>query len=564
MKIAVGYLRCSTDMQDDSVEQQRREVQKWADANDFQIIRWYEDEGKSGTTFEKRPAFMRLIRDIEAKHAFDFVLVYDESRWGRPNNPRENTYWKVHAERYGVRVRVINSSSKHENDIGSFVTEVVESAEASEYSKKLSRSTLRGSKANAEKGYSSGGTAPYGYARMAIDKSTGQNTRILKEGEWSRSNEEKVVWTLGDPLEIATVQRIFEMKSRGFGLVTIADLLNSEEVPCPKRGRWRSKDQKWCQGTIRSIITNEAYYGARVYNKHPQSHMTLASKERWINDPAHWILKENSHPAIITKELFNLANHTNKRPMPSNRPQIIKSEYLLSGLIMCGKCGFNFSGQRYAKQRIAYYQDSGYINKGRSVCTSYLIRKEKIEEYVVRSIKENMLASNLESHLLRLIERRLEQHIHGSPSLTLAEQALETVEKQIQHLVEAIAHGIQVDTVVEKVKGLEKERDRLKREIDKARSFVPTTGDIRDLARRALAEIHNFEKVFDSAPHFMKKHLIRQFVLQIVVDRERNRAVCHIMKIPMVNHPLMSALMPSELSKCVVAGAGLEPAAFGL
>jgi len=73
-----------------------------------------------------------LIRRVETTANFNFILVYDESRWGRPNNPRENTYWKVHTERYGVKVRIINSSSKNENDIGSFVTEVVESAEASE------------------------------------------------------------------------------------------------------------------------------------------------------------------------------------------------------------------------------------------------------------------------------------------------------------------------------------------------------------------------------------------------------------------------------------------------
>lgn len=91
MNIAVGYLRCSTDMQDDSVEQQKQEIQKWADANDYKVIEWYEDEGKSGTTFEKRPAFMRLMRRVESGANFEHILVYDESRWGRPNNPRERT-----------------------------------------------------------------------------------------------------------------------------------------------------------------------------------------------------------------------------------------------------------------------------------------------------------------------------------------------------------------------------------------------------------------------------------------------------------------------------------------
>ncbi|HWP81081.1 MAG TPA: recombinase family protein, partial [Bacteroidota bacterium] len=361
MKIAVGYVRCSTDMQDDSVEQQKQEIQKWAAANDYKIIEWYEDEGKSGTSFEKRPAFMRLMRRVESGANFEHILVYDESRWGRPNNPRENTYWKVHAERYGVRVRVINSSSKNENDIGSFVTEVVESAEASEYSKKLARATLRGSIANAQKGYSSGGTAPYAYVRVAVDKDTGQKIRVLKPGEWIRGNQEKVVWDLGDPAEVEIVKRIFELKASGRGYVMVADRLNREGVPCPKRGRWRNKDQKWCQGSIRAIVTNMAYCGVRVYNKHPQSHMKLGTtKRRWINDPKDWIILENAHPAIVSKELFEKANSTNQGKFGKGNPQIVKSAYLLSGLMKCGKCGFNFAGQRYHKSGIHYYQDSGY------------------------------------------------------------------------------------------------------------------------------------------------------------------------------------------------------------
>ena len=48
IKIAVGYVRCSTDMQDDSIEQQRNAIEFWATANNVRIIEWFEDEGKSG------------------------------------------------------------------------------------------------------------------------------------------------------------------------------------------------------------------------------------------------------------------------------------------------------------------------------------------------------------------------------------------------------------------------------------------------------------------------------------------------------------------------------------
>ena len=88
IKIAVGYVRCSTDMQDDSTEQQKKAIEIWAKGNGYAIIEWFEDEGKSGTSFDKRPGFMRMVKRIESSTNFEYVLVYDESRWGRAGNPR--------------------------------------------------------------------------------------------------------------------------------------------------------------------------------------------------------------------------------------------------------------------------------------------------------------------------------------------------------------------------------------------------------------------------------------------------------------------------------------------
>jgi DNA invertase Pin-like site-specific DNA recombinase len=127
------------------------------------------------------------------------IIAYDESRWGRAVNPRENAYWKIHFERHNVKVRLVHSGSKNENDIGSYVMEVVESAEASEYSKKLSRAVKRGMMSPQQAQYSRGGTAPYGYKRVAIDLQTGER-KELRDGQRSVPRQEKVVWDLGNSL----------------------------------------------------------------------------------------------------------------------------------------------------------------------------------------------------------------------------------------------------------------------------------------------------------------------------------------------------------------------------
>ena len=360
VKIAAGYVRCSTDEQGStSIPQQKEEIKKWAEKNQFTMTKWFVDEGRSGTTFNKRPAFKELTTEIENKPDFEYVLVYDESRWGRALNPRENSYWKIHFERHGVKVRIINSSSQNGDDIGSYVVEVVESAEASEYSKKLSRSIRRGMLSDQQGKYSRGGTAPYGYKRVAIDLLTGEK-KDMRDGLRSVPKQEKVVWELGKPEEVEVVKRIFTMNAEGIGYVSIADTLNGEKIPCPKRGRWRSRDQKWSGGTISTIIHNPAYKGDRVYNR--LSFSRFVARERGVevgnrvkltNDQSNWIVVPNAHPAIVSPELYKKANETNYRK-PSVKPNqhYYRSSFLLTGLVKCSHCGYNYQGIIISRQEI--------------------------------------------------------------------------------------------------------------------------------------------------------------------------------------------------------------------
>jgi DNA invertase Pin-like site-specific DNA recombinase len=48
MKKAAGYLRCSTNLQDQSIPDQKEAVQVFADSNGIEIIEWFIDEGIIG------------------------------------------------------------------------------------------------------------------------------------------------------------------------------------------------------------------------------------------------------------------------------------------------------------------------------------------------------------------------------------------------------------------------------------------------------------------------------------------------------------------------------------
>lgn len=70
MKPAVGYIRMSSDQQQDSPARQRKDIEAMAKRLGYRIVRWYEDHGLTGTESSKRKDFLKLLADAKGG-AFD-------------------------------------------------------------------------------------------------------------------------------------------------------------------------------------------------------------------------------------------------------------------------------------------------------------------------------------------------------------------------------------------------------------------------------------------------------------------------------------------------------------
>ena len=554
MKIAVGYVRCSTDEQGaTSIPQQKEEIERWSASRQIKVIEWFTDEGRSGTEFERRAAFMELKKRVETKPNFSCVICYDESRWGRAIDPEENTFWQVFFRKRGVEVLLVHTYVDRTNEFAPVMSSL-ERVQSSQYSKKLSELTLRGCMANGR--FSNGGTAPYGYKRIAINTGTGA-TRELKEffdetdkvwkGERCIRRQEKVVWDIGEPNEIETVKRIFKLKCEGRGLVAIADNLNRTGIPCPKRGRWRAKDQKWSGVTIKTIVNNPAYYGARAYNRNSMSKIIAARKGEdqkpnaryghWRNYERDWVVTENAHPPIISKETFEKANESNRAYVPT--PFAYKGDYLLTGLLKCPLCGFNYQGQGHRDNGIVYYVDGGFKNKGASVCSHHSIRKEIIEKSVIDLVKN--VISNMT--LVEKVEQKLEKLLKNEPDsvkirLRQVTEAHENNEKAIANLLKVLEQGSGLDSVFFRLRELEGVKRRLFDEKLKLEGLKPQQIDCKNVRSMVEEFIREFPSRFDQAPLEEKKFLLRKVIAGIVIDRKNNSAVCHVKELPGVDLPI--------------------------
>ncbi len=556
MKIAAAYIRCSTDMQEDSPEQQKQEIQKFADQHGYSIAHWFVDFGWSGTTFDMRPEFLKLKRCVETGSDFQYVICYDESRWGRAINPEENTYWRVHFEKHGVKVILVKTSIDPDHEFAPMM-KAFEGIQASQYSKKLSELTLRGAKANGI--YSNGGTAPYGYQRQAVNLKTGA-VRPLSAGEWSIPSQEKVSWTVGASSEVETVRFIFEERSRGKAYILIAEDLNNRGIPCPQRGRWRNRDQKWSTVTIKTIIENPAYYGARIYNRNSMSKIQAKQRGKelrqgvmyphWHNDQSEWIAIEDAHPPIVSRAVWECANSYKRTASSPDRSStltnpinghILRSPYLLSGLIRCSKCGFNFQGWSGTTDGKRYYKyiDGGWQNK--RVCKFLGIPKSQLEGFTLAAVKEVLN----DAETMRDIEKQLQTLLESSSTgknqeiRTLHTKILE-VDKKISRYLSLFEQGPSgkgtvSESILDRLQELESEKKIHQQALSRLQSVEDekhlNVGTVSTTIRQFF---QNFQEEFARLPIVGKKQLIRKIVPEIIIDRDREVAEVHIRKLPAV------------------------------
>ena len=395
------------------------------------------------------------------------------------------------------------------------------------------------------------------------------NDKGLPISEQIRPKEEYVVWEPGDPHESEIVRRIFELRVRyKYGYVKIAKLFNSEGIPCPQRGKWQRRDQKWSGATVGTIIRNPTYMGARVYNRLKKRGIGKFAPRYWVKDKAQWIIIEDSHPALVTPDQWNAANPLQKHS-ENGRLAITRfdSPYLLSGLIRCSHCGFSFAGKSQTigtpgkRKTRRTYSDSGYASKGPAVCSFMTIDADRFEGDLLHAIKDRLIPSTITTKFQTMIDDYLRNRT-GVPREEIEEiqTAVLKLGNQISSLITLAEKGIKLDEIANRITGLQDQKASFELKLKQKTLLDPTRKEVDATTQKAAEFVRDFQTKFEKAPISERKSMIRQFVDQIVIDRERRIAKCSILKIPKVAGKIVEELLENERTHLSsVPPTGFEP-----
>ena len=357
-KRVAAYARVSTDEEEQltSYEAQVDYYTRYIQANpDWEHVEVYADEGISGTNTKKRKNFNRMIEDALAGK-IDRIVTKSVSRFARNTVDTLTTIRKLKDKGVGVFFEKENIDTLDSK--GELLITIMSSL-AQEESRSISENVTWGWRKRIADGKV---TVAYSHF-LGYEKSEDGTMQIVED-------------------EAKIVRQIYGMFLDGKTPSGIAARLSRQGIPSP------ASKEKWQSSTVKSILTNEKYKGDALLQK--TFTVDFLQKKKKANEgeiPQYYV--ENSHPAIVTEEVFDLVQHELRRRQQKGRHTSAASTF--SNRIVCGECGAYY-GSKVWHSTDAYRSriwrcNRKYETKG-SPCPSPHLREEELQNAFLKAINQ--------------------------------------------------------------------------------------------------------------------------------------------------------------------------------
>ena len=340
------------DGESNSIINQKRYLQNYADEHGFTNCKHYTDDGWSGGNFD-RPGWKSLIADVEAGKV-GVILAKDMSRIGR-NYLETGFYTEVVFRKHNVRfIAIANGVDNDQPETGEFVPflNIMNEWYLKDQSKKITAAyQLRG-----KSGLPTNNNCLYGYRKDPNVKH-----------HW-----------LVDEEAAAIVRRIYQMACEGHGPYEIARILTKEKVDSPgyyftKHAYGLRRDymkethaHDWNGETVSRILDHQEYMGHTVNFR---SSKRYYKDTRHANPPEKLLIFENTHEPIVTKETWELAQCALKS---KKRTDTLGVANPLTGLLYCADCG-----QRLYNHRRGPQNAQGVFQSDSYNCSTYMLSRKR-------------------------------------------------------------------------------------------------------------------------------------------------------------------------------------------
>lgn len=445
-----AYCRVSTDDEEQltSYNTQKRVYTDMVMANkEWELVGIYADEGISGTRADKRPEFKRMIDDCFAGK-IDYIITKSVSRFARNTVDCLDHVRQLKARGIGVYFEEQNIDTlKCDSELYLVIYAGFAQSESESMSKNITWSYRK----NFEDG-----KCIYIYKKLLGYKKGADGTPEIV------------------PEEAVIVERIFNMFLAGMTAEGISNVLKAEKIKVP------GKELNFSKKMILGILQNEKYCGDCILQKTVT--VDCISKSRKKNEgEAPMYLVENSHPAIVSREVFNRVQEEISRrkalPPQSKKKAVTASgkysKYALTEVLRCGECGSRYKRVTWTssgKKQIVWRCVSR-LDYGKKYCKdSITVKEEELQEAIVRAIRK--FNEEDDRTYIALMKATIGDALGitgNSEEVEFLERRIEALNKRMVQIVSAsVQAGESVEHHEDEFRRIADEIDQLKRRIEAA------------------------------------------------------------------------------------------------
>jgi site-specific DNA recombinase len=432
----VAYCRDSGGREQDvSVDRQRAELTAWALDAHVTITHWFEDRARSGGSTLRRDAFLELTDYLsEADRPEVGVVIWEYARFARQFD--DAMFYVASLRRLGYQVYSITDAIP--DTLEGRLLESILAWKNAKYREDLSRAV--------RSGLSFIVAAHQGYPN--INPPLGFLKEYHEIGQRRDGTPHRTARLIPDPALSPLIQTAFAMRAAGATYREIHQALHLTEHAI----------------SLRNILRNPIYNGTLKFggNEYP-----------------------GFVPPLVSPETFQRAQTINALRAAGagiHHPRRSRSRYLLTGLITCAHCGGRMDGHTGTRpsrpgqpEQLYYICYASQIDK--AACPARLIPKAQVEQLVLAKVDAHLQRPDVFQAILKR-HKKMKPRARRPAQLERAQQELADTENEIRRLVAAIRDSGHSRALLDELKTLEKERERLTLKVNDLDSRIVTPGDI--------------------------------------------------------------------------------------
>ena len=440
-----AYCRVSTDDEEQLTSyeaQQNYYTDKIMTNQDWTMAGIFADEGITGTSARKRPAFLRMIRLCKQKK-IDIILTKSISRFAR-NTVDCLNYIRALRE-LGIAV-IFEKENINTLEADSEILITMLGAFAQAESESISANVRWGKRQAMREG-----KAIIQYDRLyAYQKGEDGKPQII-------------------PDQAEVVQSIYKQYLAGASLRMIKDRLEAEQIPNA------AGNARWTITAVRSILSNEKYCGDVLLQK---SFVSDCINRKVIRNTGQlpMYLVQNHHEGIVDRKTFHAVQaemarrNAGKSPSKKNASTGMTSyasKYALSERLVCGECGTLYRRCTWTckGQKRIVWRCVSRLDYGKKYCHhSPTLDEAPLQRAILAAINSAM---SKKDQLIHQLQSAMELELAPMPgdhmSLADIEQRLQELGEQVREIVAKAAATKEVQVHAPLLKEIADEMDTLKK-----------------------------------------------------------------------------------------------------